>query len=93
MPESFSEKKLHKIGRIDQIVRDHFESNPSLNDIAAKDMMDIFIAKGIFLADHHKGFPIRELLRLLDKENKLHLIKHVSVVRHKQSRNWSFVRK
>lgn len=29
-----SEKKIHKIGRIDQIVRDYFDANPSLNEIA-----------------------------------------------------------
>jgi len=85
-----SEKKIHKIGRIDQIVRDYFEANPSLKEIAAKDLMPLFIKKGIFLKDHHDGLPISKLLRELDAENKLHLLRFVKVDRKAINRNWYF---
>jgi hypothetical protein len=92
MPESssFSEKKLHKIGRIDQIVRDYFVTNGSEEEVMAKDLMPLFIRKGIFVADHKKGLPIRNLLRDLDRENKLHLLKHVKAVRKNKNNNWYF---
>lgn len=51
----FSEKKLHKIGRIDQIVRDYFETNESASKVMAKNLMPLFIKKGIFLKDKKKA--------------------------------------
>jgi hypothetical protein len=90
LPE-FSEKKLHKIGRIDQVVRDYFESNPSIPEIPAKNLMYKFVEKGVFFKEA-RGLPIRNLLRQLDATGKLHLIKHCKVVRHTVNRNWYFVR-
>lgn len=76
-----SEKKIHRVGRIDQVVRDYFEENPSLKEIAAKDLMPLFIRKGIFIKDHQEGLPIRNLLRELDAANKLYLLRYVKVDR------------
>lgn len=90
MPVAFSEKKLHKIGRIDQVVRDYFEKNKSVDEVLAKDLMPFFIQKGIFLKDHRNGFPIRHLLRQLDAAGKLYLLKHCKVTRNKVNRNWYF---
>jgi len=90
MAVRFSEKKLHKIGRIDQIVRDYFETNESESEVMAKDLMPLFIEKSIFLKDQKKDLPIRELLRDLDNENKLYLLKHVKAVRKNVNSNWYF---
>lgn len=88
-----SESLVHKIGRIDQIVRDHFANNPSLNEVLAKDLMPLFIAKGIFNKDYFRlGLPIRNLLRRLDKENKLSLLSHCKVIRNPVNRKWYFSR-
>lgn len=88
---TMTEKKLHKIGRIDQVVRDYFDRNKSVREVMAKDLMPLFIEKGIFLKDaQRKGLPIRNLLRELDKENKLSLLKHVKVVRHAKNRSRFF---
>jgi hypothetical protein len=86
----FSEKKLHKIGRIDQIIRDWFAAHPSQIEVQAKELMGLFIEKGIFLKNSKDGKPIRDLLRDLDKEKKLHLLSHVWVVRHVVNRSWYF---
>jgi hypothetical protein len=89
-----TEKIIHKVGRIDQVLRDYFDSNPSVKQVAAKDMMELFIDKGIFNKDYSRpGLPIRNLLRQLDTENKLSLIKHCKVIRHKTNRNWYFNQK
>jgi len=85
-----SEKKIHKIGRIDQVVRDYFDAKPSLKEIAAKDMMPVFVKKGIFKKDNKEGKPIRDLLRELDAANKLYLLRHVKVDRKVINRNWYF---
>lgn len=86
-----SENTIHKAGRIDQVVRDYFNSNPSIKEVAAKDLMQLFIDKGIFNQDYSRpGLPIRNLLRQLDAENKLSLLRHCKVVRHSANRNWYF---
>lgn len=92
MHTEFSEKKLHRIGRIDQIVRDYFGKNKSINEIQAKDLMPLFIEKGIFLKDERKRLPIRKLLRELCNANKLHLLKHIKVVLKEVNKNWYFTR-
>jgi hypothetical protein len=89
---SLSEKKLHKIGRIDQIVRDYFTDRPTEKEVSAKNLMLLFIEKGIFEKDNRAGLPIRSLLRQLDAAGKLSLLKHVFVVRKELNRNWYFVR-
>ena len=88
-----TEKKLHRIGRIDQIVRDYFEKNMSVKEVLAKELMPLFINKEIFIKDHREGLPIRNLLRELDAENKLDLLNHVKVVRNAINRNWYFTQK
>ena len=88
-----TEKKTHLTGRIDQIVRDYFEVNKTVSEILAKDLMPLLIKKGVFTKDHKNGLPIRNLLRQLDAENKLGLIKNVKVVRNNINRNWYFINK
>jgi hypothetical protein len=88
-----TDKQIHKIGRIDQIVRDYFKKNPAIKEIAAKDLMTLFVANGIFNKDYSRpGLPIRNILRTLDAENKLSLLKHCKVVRNDVNRNWYFVK-
>ena len=85
-----SENKIHRIGRIDQIVRDYFLANPSLTEIPAKDLMPLFIEKEVFKNNHRNDLPIREILRELDSNKKLHLLKHVKVARKVKNRGWYF---
>jgi hypothetical protein len=87
-----SEKKMHKIGRIDQIVRDYFAGRPTETEVSARNLMPLFIEKGVFEKDNRAGLPIRTLLRQLDAAGKLPLLKHVLVVRKEINRNWYFVR-
>lgn len=89
-----SEKTIHKVGRIDQVIRDYFASNPAINEIAAKDLMPEFVKKKVFAKDYSRpGLPIRNILRKLDAENKLDLLLHCKVVRKTINRNWYFVKK
>lgn len=86
------DKKIHLAGRIDQVVRDYFLDNSTVSIVLAKDLMPLFVTKGIFLKDHRAGLPIRNLLRELDAENKLDMLKHCKVIRKNVNRNWYFER-
>ncbi len=77
---------------MDQIVRDFFKDNPSVIEVKAKELMPLFIEKGIFNKDHRDGLPIRNILRDLDSESKLNLLKHCKVIRKDINRNWYFLR-
>ena len=60
-------------------------------EIPAKYLMGVFVEKDIFNKDYSRpGLPIRNLLRKLDAENKLDLLKHCKVIRHKMNRSWYF---
>lgn len=37
--DMLSENNIHKVGRIDQIVRDYFKYNPSVSSLPAKKLM------------------------------------------------------
>jgi hypothetical protein len=88
-----TESRIRKIDQIDQIVKDYFESNPAIEEVAAKDLMSLFVSKGVFARDYSRpGLPIRNILRELDELNKLHLLRHCKVVRNKINRNWYFNR-
>jgi len=89
---SLSPKKMLQAGRIDQVVRDYFYSNSSVSEIPAKDLMPLFIEKGIFFKDHRNGLPIRQLLRELDAVEQLYLLESVKVIRNAVNRNWYFVK-
>jgi hypothetical protein len=52
-----SEKKIHKIGRTDQIVRNYFDANPFFKINCCKDLMPVFIKKRVFKKDK-EGKPI-----------------------------------
>ena len=91
--KKLTENTVHKVGRIDQIVRDFFKQKTSILSIPAKDLMPLFIEHGIFSKDYSRaGLPIRNILRRLDSENKLSLLKHCKVVRNAVNRNWYFER-
>jgi hypothetical protein len=87
-----SEKKLHKIARIDQVVNDYFQQHPAMKEVAAKELMPNFIAQGVFFKDQKRGAAIRDLLRRLNSDGKLHLLRYCKVVRKEVNKNWYFVR-
>ena len=90
--QPLSEKKLDKIGRIDQIIREYFTKHPRIHEVPAKELMPLFVENGIFSKDHRNGLPISDLLRDLDAVNKLDLLSHCSVVRKELNSNWYFTR-
>lgn len=79
-----------RIHRINQVLEDYFKHNP--NKIQAKELMPLFIKNGIFAKDNkdRPGLPIRNLLRKLDKDNKLTRIPYIVAERKDKNTNWFF---
>lgn len=82
---TLSEKRLKKIARINEVVRDYFNSHPSIDYIAATHLMPLLIRKGIFLKDTENGLPVRVILRELYKSNQLNLLTDTLVIIEKRS--------
>jgi len=56
-----------------------------------KDLMPIFIKRGVFQSDNQKGNPFRKLLRLLHKKNQLEQIPSVLVEKKNKNCYWWIV--
>ena len=71
-----TENNKQKALRIRSAVNEYFE-NSNETKVQAKELMDFFINKGIFLSNSRDGLPIRRFLRFLDDEKQLNLIPQV----------------
>ena len=60
--------------------------------VPAKELMNLFIQKGIFKSNHRDGLPIRNFLRRLDKEQRLDLIPRLHAERKRKNTFWYFVK-
>jgi len=62
--------KQDRIQAINKILKEFFEDSSNPRTIQAKELMDLFISKGIFNQNSRDGLPIRKLLRELSQENR-----------------------
>src|SRR5450432_2550909 len=86
-----SEIQLLNIERIDKIMYDLFTNNPAIGEISATDAMPFLRKYGIFIKFHPlNSMPLRNLLRLLEKENQLSLFRLVRVGRKKRNNRLYF---
>lgn len=81
----------HKVLSINGVLQEYFRKHPRETKVPAKDLMPLFVQKGIFNQDHRNGLPIRKLLRDLDKLNQLEAIPFVLAERRQANTNWYFV--
>lgn len=81
--------KQEKIDKINNVLADYFASGGD-SKIPAKELMPLFIRNGIFEKDHKNGLPIRQLLRELDRGNKLDLIPYIYPERKNANISWFF---
>lgn len=88
----FSAKKLHRIHRIDEAVKSHFDSFPSINEIPVVELMSLFISKGIFIDDIPSGKHINILLQELNRVGQMDIFKSIQIVNKQENRKWYFKR-
>lgn len=87
------EMNTDRIQRINEVIDQFFQSNPSVNKVPAKSLMPDFIRAGVFQKDYtREGLPIRKVLRELDKEGNLDAIPSVLAEAKTKNTNWFFVR-
>lgn len=80
-----------RIQRINVVLEEFFSNKYNPPKIKAKDLMPLFIEKGIFGSDYKNGLPIRNLLRDLDEQNNLSAIPYVVPERKLKNTSWFFV--
>lgn len=79
------------INKINQAIKEYFDNSANPRKVPARDLMDLFIEKGIFRSNHKNGLPIRKVLRDLDEKNQLNLIPYVLPERKSQNTYWYFI--
>ena len=89
----FSAKKLHRIHRIDKSVKDFFDKHHAVNEVAAVDLMPLFISKGIFIDDIPAGKHIRILLQEMHRTGQMHLLTSIQMVKKQENGKWYFKKK
>jgi hypothetical protein len=82
---------IQKALRIKRAVNEYFE-NTSRTNVEAKELMNLFIKKGIFAKNNQNGLPIRDFLRHLDENRNLHLIPQVHFEQKDKNKNWYFIK-
>lgn len=82
---TLSPKKLKRIERINEVVKEYFSKHTQSESIGATLLMPLFIRKGIFLKDTENGLPVRAILRELYNTNQLHLLPDTIVIIDKRS--------
>ena len=91
-PVAFSPKKIHRINRINDTVKNYFDKHPSVFEIRAVELMPLFISSGIFMDDIPAGKHILLLLRELNKTEQMHLFQSVKIIHKQENRQWYFSR-
>src|ERR1035437_4666543 len=82
---------ITKIKNINKVIKPYFKQNSSETIVAAKELMPQFIAAGIFTKDVKHAVPIRDILKALEKDNKLKLIPFVYAEKKDSITHWSFI--
>lgn len=81
---------MDKIKLINQTLESYFSRNKNQSLVPANDLMGEFIQAGVFLNDTKNGLPIRNILRKLDKDNKLNFLPRAFADRKATNVNWYF---
>ncbi len=88
---ALSSNDIQKALRIRRAVNEYFE-NTNETKVQAKELMNLFIKKGIFTSNYKDGLPIRDFLRLLDENRQLNLIAQVFFEQKEQNKSWYFIK-
>ena len=82
---------IQKALRIKRAVNEYFENTSRIN-VEAKELMNFFIKKEIFVKNIQDGLPIRDFLRHLDENRNLRLIPQVHYEQKEKTKKWFFIR-
>jgi hypothetical protein len=80
-----------RIKAINSVLSAYFADKTNPRQVPALELMGLFINKGIFNKDHRNGLPIRNVLRKLNNEGRLHDIPYARGELKQKNTNWTFV--
>ncbi len=80
-----------RIQAINSVLRAYFADKTNPRQVPALKLMGLFINKGIFNKDHRNGLPIRNILRKLNNEDRLHDIPYARGELKQKNIYWTFV--
>lgn len=80
-----------RIMAINSVLSAYFADKTNPRQVPALELMGLFINKGIFNKDHRNGLPIRNILRKLNSEGRLHDIPYARGELKQKNIYWTFV--
>ena len=80
-----------RIMAINSVLSAYFADKTNPRQVPAFKLMGLFIDKGIFNKDHRNGLPIRNVLRKLNNEGRLHDIPYAHRELKQKNIYWTFV--
>ena len=80
-----------RVKAINNVLRAYFADKTNPRQVPAFKLMGLFIDKGIFKKDHRNGLPIRNVLRKLRNEGRLHDIPYARGELKQKNTYWTFV--
>lgn len=81
------------VDKLNEVIDTYFALNPKATSTKPSELMSACISAGMFKKDEKAGKPIRDILRKLKKEEKLHLIPSLRTEETEKSIYWYFDRK
>jgi hypothetical protein len=91
MNMAITDTEIQKAFRIKRCVKEFFDTHIK-TEVEAKELMPLFIKKGIFLTNSQNGIPIQDFLKHLEKLNYLNLIPQALYKQKNTNKKWFFIR-
>ena len=88
---AITDNEIQMAFRIKRCVKEFFDTHIK-TIIEAKELMLLFIKKGIFKSNSQDGLPIRNFLNHLEKEKYLNLIPQALYQQKNTKKNWVFIK-
>ncbi len=82
-----------EIENINQVIETYFKAHIDTSIVPVKELMQEFIAAGVFKKDVKNGKPIRDVLKQLNKSNELAQIPYAHAIQNGDDTYWYFVPK
>jgi hypothetical protein len=88
---AITDDEIQMAFRIKRCVKEFFDAH-NRSIIEAKELMPLFIKKGIFNSNPQNGILIRDFLRHLEKEKYLNLIPQAFYKQNITNKTWFFIK-
>ena len=88
---AITDNEIQTALRIKRCVKEFFDTHIH-TIIEAKELMLLFIKRGIFKSNSQDGLPIRNFLNHLEKEKELGLIPQALYQQKYTKKNWVFIK-